>query len=65
LGTALELVHDRPSFSVEFLFSREAKALRSHPRFGELLSEIGLVRYWDQFGWPDMCGRDSENVVCR
>ncbi len=64
MATALQLLHDRSSFSVEFLFSREAKALRQHPRFGELVREIGLNRYWDQFGWPEMCSKKGEQIVC-
>ncbi len=59
LATALKLVNDRPSFNVEFLFSREARSLRAHPRFGELVRAIGLDRYWDQFGWPDICSRSG------
>jgi hypothetical protein len=64
LETALQLVHDRPSFSVEFLFSKEAEALRRHRRFGELVREIGLNRYWDQFGWPEMCRQNGQEIVC-
>jgi len=64
LATALQLVHDRPSFNVEFLFTREAKALRGHPRFGELVRAIGLDRYWDQFGWPEMCRKNGEQIDC-
>jgi hypothetical protein len=64
LATALQLMHDHPSFSVEFLFSREAKVLREHPRFGELTRAIGLNRYWDQFGWPEACRKNDEEIVC-
>jgi serine/threonine-protein kinase len=64
LVTGLKLVNDRPSFNVEFLFSREARSLRAHPRFGELVRAIGLDRYWDQFGWPDTCSRNGERIVC-
>ncbi len=38
LAAALKLVNDRPSFNVEFIFSREARSLRSHPQFGELIA---------------------------
>ena len=65
LAAALELVNDRPSFNVEFIFSREARSLRSHPQFGELIRAIGLNRYWDQFGWPEMCEKQDEEIVCR
>jgi serine/threonine-protein kinase len=64
LAVARKLVNDRPSFNAEFLFSREARSLRSHPRFGELIRAIGLDRYWDQFGWPNVCSRSGERIVC-
>jgi hypothetical protein len=64
IATGLKLVNDRPSFNVEFLFSREARALRAYPRFGELIRAIGLNRYWDQFGWPAMCREQGDDIVC-
>jgi len=29
--------------------------VRQLPRFKELVREIGLVDYWNEFGWPDIC----------
>jgi tetratricopeptide (TPR) repeat protein len=29
--------------------------VRQLPQFKELVREIGLVDYWEQFGWPDIC----------
>jgi len=29
--------------------------VRQLPRFKELVREIGLVDYWEKFGWPDIC----------
>jgi TolB-like protein/DNA-binding winged helix-turn-helix (wHTH) protein len=59
LDAGLRLVNDRPSFNVEFVFAREARDLRRHPRFGELVRAIGLNRYWDKFGWPATCHPDT------
>jgi len=28
---------------------------RQLPRFKEFVKEIGLVDYWNKFGWPDFC----------
>ena len=64
VDAGLRLVNDRPSFNVEFVFSREARALRRHPRFGELVRAIGLNRYWDRFGWPEMCRQSSDTISC-
>jgi len=64
VDAGLRLVNDRPSFNVEFLFSREARALRQHPRFGELVRAIGLNSYWDRFGWPEMCRESGDTISC-
>lgn len=64
VDAGLRLVNDRPSFNVEFVFSREARSLRQHPRFGELVRAIGLHRYWDRFGWPEVCRKSGETVSC-
>jgi TolB-like protein len=64
IDIALSLVKDRPSFSPETLFIEEAGRLRSNPRFAELVRAIGLDRYWDNFGWPELCKRVEEEIVC-
>jgi TolB-like protein/DNA-binding winged helix-turn-helix (wHTH) protein len=64
VDAGLRLVNDRQSFNVEFIFSREARALRQHPRFGELVRAIGLNRYWDRFGWPAMCRKSGDTISC-
>jgi TolB-like protein/Tfp pilus assembly protein PilF len=64
VDAGLRLVNDRPSFNVEFVFSREARELRRHPRFGELLRAIGLNRYWDRFGWPEACRQSGDTITC-
>jgi TolB-like protein/DNA-binding winged helix-turn-helix (wHTH) protein/tetratricopeptide (TPR) repeat protein len=52
MDVAFELLHEPAEFKVEFLFAREARILRCHPRFGELVSAIGLDTYWNRYGWP-------------
>jgi tetratricopeptide (TPR) repeat protein len=64
LDVAFSLVQDRPDFNTEFLFSREASSLRSNPRFGELVERIGLRRYWEEFGWPNMCQPVGTTLAC-
>jgi TolB-like protein len=64
IDAGLRLAHDRPSFNVEFVFSREARELRRHPRFGELVRAIGLNRYWDRFGWPQTCRQAGDTITC-
>jgi adenylate cyclase len=31
------------------------REVRQLPRFKKLVKEIGLVDYWNRFGWPDIC----------
>jgi TolB-like protein/DNA-binding winged helix-turn-helix (wHTH) protein/Tfp pilus assembly protein PilF len=64
LDIAHELIKDRPSFNTELLFAEETSALRQNPRFGDLIREIGLHRYWENFGWPEMCSPVGEQIVC-
>jgi tetratricopeptide (TPR) repeat protein len=39
--------------------------VRQMPRFKEFIREIGLVDYWNKFGWPDICHpRDDGDFEC-
>jgi adenylate cyclase len=41
------------------------KEVRQTPRFKALVKKIGLVDYWNKFGWPDMCHKlDNGDFVC-
>jgi hypothetical protein len=31
------------------------KEVRQTARFKKLVIEIGLIDYWNEFGWPDIC----------
>ena len=31
------------------------KQVRQTPRFKDFMREIGLVDYWKEYGWPDLC----------
>lgn len=64
IETALRLTDNRIRFIPEFLFAAETAELRRHPRFAEVVRAIGLDRYWDYFGWPDLCRREADAIVC-
>lgn len=64
IDTALRLTQNRIRFIPEFLFAVETAELRRHSRFAEIVRAIGLDRYWDYFGWPAMCRREGDNIVC-
>ena len=39
--------------------------VRQLPRFKEFVREIGLVEYWNKFGWPDICRQlDKGDFEC-
>ncbi|HSC08642.1 MAG TPA: winged helix-turn-helix domain-containing protein [Steroidobacteraceae bacterium] len=64
MDAAMRLVEEPTDFQVEFLFARETAPLRRHARFGELITRIGLDRYWDRYGWPDVCARRGNRIEC-
>ncbi|SRR5579871_86075 len=71
LGSAARAMHafealiDRDPNDLEFLFSVDATAVRRDPAFGGFLQKMGLVAYWDRFGWPRACRRDAARVACQ
>ena len=41
------------------------REVRQLPRFKELMKEIGLVDYWKEYGWPDLCRPvGDDDFVC-
>ena len=37
---------------------------RQDPRFAELVTELGLLDYWREHGWPDACQPVGDSVIC-
>jgi hypothetical protein len=64
LEAVLELLQDPREFEVELLFAREARGMRRLQRFGEVLTQLGLVDYWDATSWPDACRRVDGAIRC-
>jgi len=55
-------VHPEGSFHIWFPVLHDVRQL---PRFKEFVREIGLVDYWEKFGWPDICHKlDNGDFVC-
>ncbi len=38
--------------------------LRLQPGYGELMQLRGLVEYWEEFGWGDVCRPDRDTLIC-
>jgi DNA-binding winged helix-turn-helix (wHTH) protein/TolB-like protein len=49
---------------LEMLFSADAAAVRRDPAFGAFLVKNGVEAYWDRFGWPSACRRESGQIIC-
>lgn len=47
-----------------FLWRYEARAIREDPRFEDLVGKLGIIPYWDRYGWPDVCERTGEEFEC-
>ena len=43
----------------------EAGSIRSDPRYAGMLEKIGLIEFWQQFGWPSMCQPVAETARCQ
>jgi hypothetical protein len=39
-------------------------AFRSDPRFAALMEQIGLVEYWETYGWADRCRPEGASFAC-
>jgi len=39
--------------------------VRQTPRFKKFVKDIGLVDYWNKFGWPEICHQlDNGDFEC-
>jgi DNA-binding winged helix-turn-helix (wHTH) protein/TolB-like protein/tetratricopeptide (TPR) repeat protein len=56
---------NRSANDLEFLFSKDATAVRRDPAFGQFVRTLGIDAYWDRFGWPGACRRNGAGIECR
>ena len=38
---------------------------RQDPRFAAFVTELGMVDYWREYGWPDVCQPAGDSVICK
>jgi hypothetical protein len=43
----------------------ETRAFRKDSRFQALVTRLGLMDYWKQYGSPDDCDLRGKTLVCR
>lgn len=46
------------------LWMPEMSAFRADPRFISFIEAKGKIAYWDEFGWPEICRREDNTVLC-
>ena len=49
---------------IENFWFPELSAVRKDPRFPRLLEQAGLIEYWNEYGWPDLCKPVGDGIVC-
>lgn len=56
----------QPFIDRDVLFRPDFAAVRADPRFMQIASRLGLVRYWRQSGyWPDFCSNERPRYDCK
>ena len=38
--------------------------IRAQPGYAEIMTELGLVEFWDEYGWGDVCRREVQDIIC-
>ncbi len=38
--------------------------LRLQPGFADVMDDIGLVDFWEETGWGDVCRREASDIIC-
>ncbi|MCH8895190.1 MAG: hypothetical protein IH927_02895 [Proteobacteria bacterium] len=65
LAVARRIVETDPmQLDLPLIWSPESAALRTQARFPEILDSIGLVDYWQRYGWSEMCRASVDGISC-
>ena len=51
-------------FDCDVFWLNGLAAFRQDPRFTDLMTELGLVDYWREHGWPVACQPAGDSVIC-
>jgi hypothetical protein len=60
----LAAAYEHTAMNAWFIWMPLLHETRQHPEFERLLSDLGLVEYWDEFGWPSICRRVADRIQC-
>jgi TolB-like protein len=47
-----------------YLWRPDIAPFRQDPRFAKFVAELGMVDYWREYGWPDVCQPEGDSVIC-
>jgi TolB-like protein len=50
--------------TMNHIWMPHTRPFRQDVRFEKLMNEVGLISYWQQYGWPDLCDRAGNDFVC-
>ncbi len=53
-----------PDNSWWVLWRPEMATFRQDPRFAGLVTDLGLMDYWREYGWPDACQPTGDSLIC-
>ena len=64
LNTQQQLATASPGLAGQILWLPDMRAFRRDPRFQPLVTRLGLVDYWRQYGPPDDCDIKDGKLTC-
>ena len=57
---------DSSQLDLWYLWLPVMESVRQDPGLVELVHDIGLVDYWEEYGWGDFCARTAScDIVCK
>ncbi|MDH4000425.1 MAG: winged helix-turn-helix domain-containing protein [Xanthomonadales bacterium] len=48
-----------------YFWDSDMAPFRQDPQFAALVTELGMVDYWREYGWPDVCQPTGDSVICK
>ncbi|MFC1797375.1 tetratricopeptide repeat protein, partial [Pseudomonadota bacterium] len=48
-----------------YFWGSDMAPFRQDRRFAALVTELGMVDYWREYGWPDVCQPAGDSVICK